>query len=59
MKDEIEANKIALSFLSQEQYERFKKFLMEKSSSLSNIVEEELGDISGGKIPFTFSLTAK
>jgi len=47
---EIEANKIAWGALAKDHYEHFKKLLQEKISLLRNVIENELGDISGKTI---------
>jgi SAM-dependent methyltransferase len=47
---EIEANKMAWGQLSQDHYEFCKKALQGKNFKLSNIIEEELGDVFGKKI---------
>jgi len=47
---EIEANKIAWGSLAKDHYEHFKKLLQENNSLLRNVIENELGDVSGKKI---------
>jgi SAM-dependent methyltransferase len=44
---EVEANKAAWGMLSQGHYEHYKKALQENRHKFSQIVEEEIGDISG------------
>ncbi|MBN1887261.1 MAG: class I SAM-dependent methyltransferase [Thermoflexales bacterium] len=44
---EIEANKQAWGLLSQDHYETFRKCLRENHSTLSPIIQAELGDIAG------------
>ena len=44
---EIESNKAAWGMLSQSHYEHFRKALRENRHGFSQIIEEELGDISG------------
>ena len=50
MKKEIQANKTAWGLISEHQYETHKKHFLENRQRFSNIIEEELGDISGKTI---------
>jgi SAM-dependent methyltransferase len=47
---EIETNKSAWGLLSKDHYEHFKKLFQEGNHRLSNIITEEIGDISGKSI---------
>jgi ribosomal protein S18 acetylase RimI-like enzyme/ubiquinone/menaquinone biosynthesis C-methylase UbiE len=50
MMKEIDANKKAWALLAKDHYETYKKMLQEKASSLSEIIENDLGDIAGKEI---------
>jgi SAM-dependent methyltransferase len=47
---EIDANKKAWGLLAKEHYEHFKNILQEKESTLSKIIEDDLGNIMGKEI---------